>query len=369
MTVSSKLADFAPWYSQNQQFSSSCCSTRVISGPCFWELKQWQLLRSALQRAVGAGLDRWSTGWCLVWHSTWTTLHATARGSEFCQHAQSVVTVPFARSASVVLHVQFVSSLSSFTNSHFHQNSFVRLYHLIYIQEMIHYHHRIPMLFSCSVTSKFRFRGFKIQSVRPSVQVFCPRRQKMAFNKVRTQVKELIGQKTQLECSPGGLGLSNPYPKSMHIPCETPNKLLISDTWRKKLRLKKSIIQRTEQIPAPATAQFSSNFKSAWKSSQIWVLFYSCQRWSVSPEGQGESAAPAASGFSVQLDRSNRPLSSLLEAKEVKAGKDAEDGLNKALFLPSLKRKPRWLFFFFLQKKDHCCDERFRIWSVCGAKQ
>lgn len=143
MTVSTKLADFAPWYSRNQQFSSSCCSTRVISGPCFWELKQWQRLRSALQRAVGAGLDRWSTGWCLVWHSTWTTLHATARGRGYCQHAQSVVTVPFAPSASVMLHVQFVSSLSSFTNSHFHQNSFVHLSHLIYIQEMIHYHHRI----------------------------------------------------------------------------------------------------------------------------------------------------------------------------------------------------------------------------------
>lgn len=91
-----KLVDFAPWYSQNQQFSSSCCSTQVISGPCFWELKRWHRLCSALQRAVGAGLDRWSTGWCLVWHSTWTTLHATARGSGFCQHAQSVITVPFA---------------------------------------------------------------------------------------------------------------------------------------------------------------------------------------------------------------------------------------------------------------------------------
>lgn len=107
MTVSSKLADFTPWYSQNQQFSSSCYSTRVISGLCFWELKQWQLLRSALQHAVGAGLGHWSTGWCLVWHSTWTTLHATARGSEFCQHAQSVVTVPVARYASVMLPVLF----------------------------------------------------------------------------------------------------------------------------------------------------------------------------------------------------------------------------------------------------------------------
>lgn len=75
-------------------------------------------------------------------------------------------------------------------------------------------------------------------------------------------------------------------------------------------------------------------------------------RLSVSPEGQGESAATAPSGVSVQLDRSNRPLSSLLEAKEVKAGKEAEDGLNKALFLPSLKKKPGW--HLFLQKKDHC---------------
>lgn len=44
----------------------------------------------------------------------------------------------------------------------------------------------------------------------------------------------------------------------------------------------------------------------------------------------------ALSGFIVKLDRSIRLLSSVLKAKEVKAGKDAVDGLNKALFLPSL---------------------------------
>lgn len=94
-----------------------------------------------------------------------------------------------------------------------------------------------------SPQAKAKFRGFKIQSVRPSIQVFCLFFcQKMAFKKVRIQVKELIDQKTWLECSPGGLGLSNPYPKSMLILCETPNKLLISDTWRQKLHLKKSII-------------------------------------------------------------------------------------------------------------------------------
>lgn len=49
----------------------------------------------------------------------------------------------------------------------------------------------------------------------------------------------------------------------------------------------------------------------------------------------------ALSGFIVQLDRSIRPLSSVLEAKEAKAGNDAVDGLNKALFLPSLNTSRR----------------------------
>lgn len=49
----------------------------------------------------------------------------------------------------------------------------------------------------------------------------------------------------------------------------------------------------------------------------------------------------ALSGFIVQLDRSIRPLSSLLKAKEVKAGNDDVDGLNKALFLPSLNTSRR----------------------------
>lgn len=158
------------------------------------------------------------------------------------------------------------------------------------------------------------------------------------------------------------MDLSYLYPTSMNIPCETPIKLQIFDTWRKKLHLKKKASFR-KQIRFQLLQQLSlvvisrAKSKAAWNSSQIsGLLFYSCQRWSVSPEGQGESAATAPSGFSVQLDRGNRPLSSPLEAKEVKAGKDAEDGLNKALFLPSLKRKARWHFFFFFTK------ERSLLW-------
>lgn len=49
----------------------------------------------------------------------------------------------------------------------------------------------------------------------------------------------------------------------------------------------------------------------------------------------------ALSGFIVQLDRSIGPLSSVLEASEVKAGNDAVDELNKALFLPSLNTSRR----------------------------
>lgn len=271
-----KLADFGPWYSQNQQFSSSCCSTQVISGPCFWELKRWHRLCSVLQRAVGAGLDRWSTGWCLVWHSTWTTLHATARGSGFCQHAQSVVTVPFAPIC------------------------------------------KLPFLFHHLQAEN----GFQ-QGENPGERV--DRSKKSGWN-------------TALEAWVS--------PTSILNPCIFHVKPLIKDSFLtpgdKSYTLKKASFG--EQIRFQLLQKLSSvlisgaKSKTAWKSSQIWVLFYSCQ--SVSPEGQGESAATAPSGFSVQLDWSNRPLSSLLEAKEVKAGRDAEDGLNKALFLPSLKRKP-----------------------------
>lgn len=49
----------------------------------------------------------------------------------------------------------------------------------------------------------------------------------------------------------------------------------------------------------------------------------------------------ALSGFIVQLDRSVGPLSSVLEASEVKAGNDAVDELNKTLFLPSLNTSRR----------------------------
>lgn len=73
---------------------------------------------------------------------------------------------------------------------------------------------------------------------------------------------------------------------------------------------------------------------------------------SVAPEGEGESAAMALSGFIVQLDRSIRAPSSLREAKEVKAGNDAVDGLNKALFLPSLNTSRRGDTDDVLRKTD-----------------
>lgn len=65
-----------------------------------------------------------------------------------------------------------------------------------------------------------------------------------------------------------------------------------------------------------------------------------CQRWSVVPGGGGGSAVTVLSGFSVQLDRSTRPPSSGLD-KEVKAGNDDVDALNKTLFLPSLNTNGR----------------------------
>lgn len=75
--------------------------------------------------------------------------------------------------------------------------------------------------------------------------------------------------------------------------------------------------------------------------AELFFFFFSSdnQSWSVVPEGEGESAAMALSGFIVQLDRGIRPLSSEPETKEVKAGNDAVDGLNKALFLPSLNTR------------------------------
>lgn len=47
-----------------------------------------------------------------------------------------------------------------------------------------------------------------------------------------------------------------------------------------------------------------------------------------------ESAVVAVSGPSVQLGLSVRSLSSVLGAKELKAGREAVEGLNRPLFLP-----------------------------------
>lgn len=52
------------------------------------------------------------------------------------------------------------------------------------------------------------------------------------------------------------------------------------------------------------------------------------------PVLEGESAAFALSGPSVQLGLSVTLLSSALGAKELKAGRDAVLGLKKPLFLP-----------------------------------
>lgn len=54
----------------------------------------------------------------------------------------------------------------------------------------------------------------------------------------------------------------------------------------------------------------------------------------VVPVVEGESAVTAASGPSVQLGLSVRSLSSALGVKELKAGREAVEGLNKPLFLP-----------------------------------
>lgn len=53
---------------------------------------------------------------------------------------------------------------------------------------------------------------------------------------------------------------------------------------------------------------------------------------------EAESGAMALSGPSVQLGLSVTSLSSALGAKELKAGRDAVDGLNKILFLLPWKK-------------------------------
>lgn len=57
----------------------------------------------------------------------------------------------------------------------------------------------------------------------------------------------------------------------------------------------------------------------------------------VVPVGEVESAVITESGPSVQLGLSVRSLSSVLGVKELKAGREAVDGLNKLLFLPPCK--------------------------------
>lgn len=54
----------------------------------------------------------------------------------------------------------------------------------------------------------------------------------------------------------------------------------------------------------------------------------------VVPVLEAESAVTAVSGPSVQLGLSVRSLSSVLGVKELKAGREAVDGLKRPLFLP-----------------------------------
>lgn len=54
----------------------------------------------------------------------------------------------------------------------------------------------------------------------------------------------------------------------------------------------------------------------------------------VVPVVEVESAVMAASGPSVQLGLRVRSLSSVLGVKELKAGREAVDGLYKPLFIP-----------------------------------
>lgn len=58
--------------------------------------------------------------------------------------------------------------------------------------------------------------------------------------------------------------------------------------------------------------------------------------WNVVPAVEGQSTAVALSGPRVQLGLGVRRGSSTLGVRELKAGRDAVDGLNKTVFLSPL---------------------------------